>query len=278
MRFLFCFLMLTSVSQASQNVVIVFDDSSSMTAIMPGSNLSRMDTAKNALKQVVGTLKSDTNLGIVLLNGRTKKWIVPFGLLNKNEAVSSIAQVVPNGRTPLGEAMKLGCDVLLEHRKKEHVGEYRLLIVTDGEANDPQLVESYLKDILVRGVVVDAIGVDMQANHSLATKVHHYRRGDSQKQLAEAIQASFAESNNQQDSAADFDIIKSIPEDAADVLLKSLRITNTPIGEQEVSVDPVPISNNIVPQRDDASVLCMGFLVAIILATFIIVICKFIVP
>ena len=72
--------------------------------------------------------------------------------------------------------MKKGADTLLKARKSQYgYGSYRLLVVTDGEASDPGLVERFTPDIISRGIITDVIGVDMNKAHTLATKVHSYR-------------------------------------------------------------------------------------------------------
>ena len=63
-----------------------------------------------------------------------------------NGAIDSITS---QGGTPLGEYMKQGADALLDARKKQFgYGTYRLLVVTDGEANDAGLVDGYTPDII----------------------------------------------------------------------------------------------------------------------------------
>jgi hypothetical protein len=231
-------LALAAPAQASQNVVIVFDDSGSMnTGLRSNPSVSRMDAAKTALTSVVQQLPADTKLGLVCLNGgwQPDQWLIPLAPLNRDLALQKISQLGPTGGTPLGGCMKAGADGLLALREKEHYGNYRLLIVTDGEANDSNLVEAYLPDILTRGVQVDAIGVDMASDHSLATKVHNYRRGDDPNQLQQAIAATFAETTGSGDGAAeDFAIVAALPDGAADKYLKALQeVSNAPIGERK---------------------------------------------
>ena len=75
--------------------------------------------------------------------------------------------------------MKQGADALLDARKKQFgYGTYRLLVVTDGETDDAGLVDGYTPDIISRGITIDAIGVEMQSQHTLATMVHSYRSAD----------------------------------------------------------------------------------------------------
>jgi hypothetical protein len=120
---------------------------------------------------------------------------------------------------------------LLEARKQQIYGTYRLLVVTDGEANDPNLVDAYLPDIQSRGLIMDVIGVDMGSDHSLATRVSNYRRADDDSALQQAISEVFAEtSTNNQDSEADFEMLAALPDEFASGALKALAASgNEPI-------------------------------------------------
>jgi len=116
--------------------------------------------------------------------------------------------------------------------------------VTDGEAGDAELVEQYLPDIISRGLVVDVIGVDMQQNHSLATKVQTYRRADDASSLQQAISAvvlgeSTADASDAGES--DFAILQGLPSEVAAVILKTLAEQGDhPIGQQRETGPPEP--------------------------------------
>lgn len=267
MKNLICAILLTFSMpvMAGQNVVIVFDDSGSMgTPLRSNGRITRMEAARTALIEVVSKLPDDTNLGIVLLNGDWQNWKVPFGTLNKQNAISKIQTIGPTGGTPLGGCMKVGTDVLMQHREKQRYGIYKLLIVTDGEANDQNLVDLYTPDIVSRGLTVDVIGVDMMSTHTLATKVNNYRKADDPNSLKVAIAATFAEtSGDDKSSNDDFSIIAAIPEKMAPKLLQAIQVnSNYPIGEARPTVK---IDNNgaitVVQQSEKSNpisiVLCV---------------------
>lgn len=248
MNKLMCFaiLLVTTTTFATDNVVVVLDNSSSMAQSMSGG--TRMTVAKKALSTVLGNLKDDVRVGVVLLNPTPvakNNWLIPLGQVNPAEAVKKINELRENGGTPLGYYMKVGADALLELRAKEHYGNYRLLVVTDGEANsdDAPKLEAYLPDIQRRGIAVDVIGLDMRGEHSLATKVASYRRGDDPASLTKAIAASFSAetSANNQGSAGetDFELLAGLQSDVASAIVKAVTSqSNQPIGEKnEVKQD-----------------------------------------
>jgi len=214
---------------AGDNVVIVLDDSGSMNEKMAGG-IRRIDAAKSAIAQVLKQFPADTKLGLMLLNGDRAKehWAIPLEHLSVVQATKRVEAVKADGGTPLGERMREGADALLRLREKQVYGNYRLLIVTDGEASDKKQLELYLPDVLARGLSVDAIGVDMKQNHSLATRVHSYRRADDAAALSKAIEEVFAEkvdsvsSNNQ----ADFALLESLDDSTAIEALRTLAKPN----------------------------------------------------
>lgn len=220
--------------RASDNIVIVLDDSGSMREKMKGSKAHRMEAAKQALISVVKQLKPDTKLGVRLLNGArgNKHWIIPLGPISTNQAIASIEAVKADGGTPLGDALREATDELLRLRETQKYGVYRLLVITDGEANDANLLEAFLPDILSRGVVVDAIGVDMRQDHTLATRVHSYRRANDDEALKRAVVEVLAESSfsGNDTSDADFQLLDALDDQTAIEALAALAsIDNGPI-------------------------------------------------
>ena len=223
---------------ADQNVVVILDDSGSMDDRMrtKDGRVKKIKAAKSALVGVLNQLPPDTNVGVLTLNSQLDgtNWIIPIdSAMESGERSQRIQQIRAVGSTPLGQFMKIGADELLNTRDSKVYGVYRLLIVTDGEANDSQLVDSALPDILSRGLTVDVIGVDMKSDHSLATRVHSYRRADDNDALAQALSEVFGETSaNDQDAAADFEILAALPEGFAEQALEALSSKgNTPISE-----------------------------------------------
>jgi hypothetical protein len=231
-----------------QNIVVVFDDSTSMMARF--GDTSRMISAKKALATVVETFQSNTNIGIVTLNGKQNEkqerwdeanWCSPFDKLDVPTVIRNLNQIQPHGNTPLGACMKVGTDVLLAKRAKQKYGIYRLLIITDGEASDPDLVERYLPDIMSRNIYVDVIGVGMKGTHALANRVSSYKKANDPEQLATALQTSLAEVSYEDANAADkdFKMLEGLPDGVSVKIIEALSdFENQPIGEKQTSSSP----------------------------------------
>jgi hypothetical protein len=225
-----------SLASASQTVVVVLDDSGSMKQPMrdSGGAIRRIEAAKQALARVIDGLPQDTQLGIFLLNQRYRgsPWLVPLGPIDARPTANLLRQIRADGGTPLGASLKSAADALLAARQRQVYGQFRLLVVTDGEANDPDLLSSFLPDILSRGITLDVIGVDMQAEHSLASRAHSYRRADDPSSFAKALQEVFAEtqsvddlSKTDNDSQSTFEMLDGLPDDGtAKAILSAMAI------------------------------------------------------
>jgi len=210
-----------------QTVVVLLDDSGSMDERMRGQaeRIARMDAAKEALVSVLAQLPPTTRVGVLTLNSQRdgSNWVVPLGPVETANWRSKIEELEAGGGTPLGEFLKSGADALLAARAVRPYGIYRLLIVTDGEANDPMLVDSYLPVILARGLMVDVIGVDMDGEHSLARRAHSYRRADDAAALQRALAEVFAEASPDDGTLeADFELLAGLPDEFATEAVKVL--------------------------------------------------------
>jgi uncharacterized protein YegL len=198
----------------------------------------RMKVAKQALRKVIDQLSAETKLGVLLLNGSKREdgWLVPLGPLDRFVAADRVEKVKADGGTPLGGAMKTAMDQLLAMRAKQPVGDYRMLVVTDGEATDKNVLSRYLPDIVARGIVVDVIGVDMKSDHTLASKSHSYRRANDAASFEKALTEIFAESSmaSTDTGGSDFDLISGLPDQfATDALAALASIRNEPIDQTQ---------------------------------------------
>jgi hypothetical protein len=224
------------------NIMIVVDDSGSMDDKMSdanGNKIQRMEAAKVALKEVLKNVDNDTYIGIVAFH---MGWIFKLGPKDDAALNAGIDSLQPSGGTPLGEFIKFGGDCLLNQRQSQHnYGTYRLLIVTDGQANDN--VEGYALEVMARGITVDVIGVDMDKDHALATITHSYRNAKDPSSLKAAIAEVLAEVPNTGDGSAGreaFELLAPLPDGFAEQVLYALANSgNYPIGESAPTAQQV---------------------------------------
>lgn len=238
-----------SAQESHDSVVIVLDGSGSMEGSMGGGR-SKMQAAKAALQRVVSQLDENTHVGILAFGSvGAARWLYPLGPVEDFDALKSgIRRIQAAGGTPLGQCIKLGADALLEDRRQQYgYGSYTLLVVTDGEANDPWFVDEYAPEIVARGIRLDVIGVAMKKAHTLANTAHSYRRADDPESLERAVSDVFAEVTAASTDAAPgegaFELASALqPEMALEVIAALASSGNHPIG------DPPP-----APAAEEAS-------------------------
>ena len=248
---------------AADHVVVVLDASGSMAGAFPGDRQqrSKMDVAKAALAGVLADVPPATRVGVAVFEGRNVPgggpWVVPINSADADAARAALAPIGPQGGTPLGEFLKIGADALLAARADARgYGTYRLLVVTDGQANDPDLVDQYLPDVLSRGIAVDVIGVAMDADLPLAQDVTSYRRADDPAALARELADVFAEVGGGASSIdalpADeaFATLAPLPDDAAADLLAALAES----GNQPIGTARAPRATPVPPGQDRPAV------------------------
>jgi len=239
--------------QAADNVVVVLDASGSMSDGMvtkDNQRTTRMDAAKRVLKSTLLNLPKDSNVGILVFP--RQNWVYELGVIEPKRLNKAIDEIYSSGGTPLGQYMKYGADALLQQRKSDPYGSYKLLIVTDGEANDSYEVENNMNLILARGIVVNTIGVDMAQDHQLATKSNSYANAADPQALLHEVETALKAEISEDDVASEemFETISFLPSDSVDVILTSItKIQNQPIGEMP------PVEESSVEESYDSSTI-----------------------
>jgi hypothetical protein len=229
----------------TDNVVIVLDASGSMGEAMrdvSGKNVRKIDAAKAAIREAVKQLPAGTNIGLLVFSakGVTDPWVYPLGPRDDARLLGALKGLEPGGGTPLGTYMKIGADRLLEERQKQrNYGNYRMLVVTDGEANEDRrpecMVDFVTPEMRTRGIRVDAIGVAMDSQHTLATKVNSYRNANNPAALAKAVHEVLAErlSTSDKDDEKIYRELAGFPDEVAVAMVQALSVMpNQPLGER----------------------------------------------
>lgn len=231
----------------TENIVIILDASGSMKdKFSSDQTKTKMAAAKEALRQVVRKIPDGTNIGVLVFSGTNtqKNWVYPLSPKDDDELMKAISLPRPGGGTPLGNYIKIGADRLLEQREKQYnYGSYRLLVVTDGQATDPEAVKTYTPEVMDRQIRIDVIGVDMRQDHMLATVVDSYRRADNPGQLVKVVSEILAETSNTGTNTSGedvFEFIAPLTENVALSLITAITKVpgNTPIGKQPMTPEP----------------------------------------
>ncbi len=245
------------------NIVVILDASGSMQDKFSGDRTkSKMEAAKAALQEVLSKVPEDTHIGLLVFSGANirNEWVYPLGPKDTQKLIAAIDLPIPSGNTPLGKYIRIGANRLLEQREKQYnYGNYRLLVVTDGEASDADKVKHYTPEILNRQIRIDVIGVDMKTDHMLANVVDSYRKADNPGELVAAVSQILAETGGTGTDVSGEDAFEYIaplsPEIAADLIQRlTTAPSNTAITLKRAAATPTrptPPRTAPTPQRQD---------------------------
>ena len=225
------------------NIVVILDASGSMQDKFSGDRTkSKMEAAKAALQEVLSKIPDDTHIGLLVFSGANirNEWIYPLGPKDTQKLTAAIHLPQPGGNTPLGKYIRIGANRLLEQREKQYnYGNYRLLVVTDGEASDADKVKHYTPEILNRQIRVDVIGVDMKTDHMLANVVDSYRKADNPGELVAAVSQILAETDDTGTDVGGEDAFEYIAPLSSEIAADLIQQLTTPPSNTSIAVKPM---------------------------------------
>ena len=263
------------------NIVVILDASGSMQDKFSGDRTkSKMEAAKAALQEVLANIPDGTQIGLLVFSGANihNEWVYPLGPKDTEKLIAAIRLPQPSGDTPLGKYIRIGANRLLEQREKQYnYGNYRLLVVTDGEASDADKVKHYTPEILNRQIRIDVIGVDMKTDHMLANVVDSYRKADNPGELVAAVSQILAETGGTGTDVGGEDAFEYIaplsPEIAADLIQQlTTPPSNTSIEVKRAAVKPSPTTpqkTSTPQQRNDEKQSTIWFVIILVVLSVI---------
>jgi Ca-activated chloride channel family protein len=141
---------------ASGALVIVLDNSSSMTAV-DFQPFSRLEAAKRSLKSFLTRLP-ETGIGVVALAGAPQ--IVTPVTRDRRFVLSALDRIVPASLEDDGTAIGAGTASAVNRLRNGRGAPCRLLLITDGVSNRGNVSSADAADVArIMGVRVDAIGI-----------------------------------------------------------------------------------------------------------------------
>lgn len=179
------------------NYYLVLDGSGSMQDSRCSGNQSKMDAAKAAVARFATQIPTDANLGLAVFDGNGLSERMPLRQVNQATFQQEVKKVQANGGTPLMSAVSLGYGALeRQARSQLGYGEYHLVLITDGEANENEDPTSAVRQVLEASpVVIHTIGFCIGTDHSLNQPGRiDYRAADDPDALAQSLTAVLAES------------------------------------------------------------------------------------
>ena len=264
------------------NIVVILDASGSMHDKFSGDlTKSKMEAAKAALQEVLAKVPDDTRIGLLVFSGTNiqNEWVYPLGEKDTQKLIAAIHLPQPSGNTPLGKYIRIGANRLLEQREKQYnYGNYRLLVVTDGEASDGDKVKHYTPEILNRQIRIDVIGVDMKTDHMLANVVDSYRKADNPGELVAAVSQILAETGDTGTDVSGEDVFEYITPLSSEIAADLIQRLTTPPSNTAIAVKPMEATppqattprQTPTPQRDDLENQSTPWLVILLVSLFVI--------
>jgi Ca-activated chloride channel family protein len=182
----------------ARNFYFLFDCSGSMDGAC--SNKRKIEGAKEAMLRFLKNVPTDANIGLLGFGLETSngcREILPLGKNDYASLESAISPLEPTGDTPLGEAISIGTEKLVEQYKKQlGYGEYRLVVITDGEANDTREMVNACKNLSRFGFVsLYSIGLCMDRGNPLKDFSLSSRDASNYDELEEALIETAAETD-----------------------------------------------------------------------------------
>jgi len=177
-----------------RNFYFVFDGSGSMKDQPPsaGQFNTKIEGAKWAVKEFMKTVPNDVNLGLFVFDSNGEREVLPLGSNHRKEFLEDIDAVDPAGSTPLGDAIGKGAKALVkEYKRQLGYGDYRLIVITDGEASDN--INKGIAKAEKYNMPIYTIGFGIGQGHSLRKHSVSYKSADSAKELKDALQEAAAE-------------------------------------------------------------------------------------
>ncbi len=180
----------------TKNFYFLFDGSGSMGESC--SEKTKIDGAKEAAIKFLEKLPENSNIGLLVFGTKTEGECteeLPLTLNGKEQFKAAINRIQPSEGTPLGEAITIGTQKLVEQYKKQlGYGEYRLIVVTDGECNGAMdMTDACITMSRYEFIAMYSIGLCLDKTHDLKSFAISYRDANNYDDLQKALEQSVAE-------------------------------------------------------------------------------------
>lgn len=164
---------------------------------------NRLQGAQWAVRQFLAKVPDEVHIGLYLFDARGRRQVVPLGTGNRGEFLNAVDGIWAGGGTPLADAIVLATDELVaQYQHQLGYGEYRLVVVTDGQADKIPQAAAYAERF---GMPIYAIGLCIEEDHPLRRHAVSYRAADSFEDLAQGLEETLAE-------LPSFDATEFVPE------------------------------------------------------------------
>lgn len=194
------------------NIMVVLDMSGSMNeSNCAGDFDTKAVAAKSVLRDWVGGLKRETNLGLIIFDGTGTNVHLPLGRDNRSEFVSLAENSTPQGGTPLKNGVTMAANELEKQASlQQGYGRYKMMVITDGAHSFGQDPSGPLKDIFgnpANPIEINTVGFCITDSALNQPGLTNYQSAKNPEELREGLNSVLAEST-------DFNAIEEFDDDA----------------------------------------------------------------
>jgi len=180
----------------ARNFYFIFDGSGSMGSPPPSAGdqsfSTKLQGAKWAVDRFMEHVPDDVHFGLWVFDSRGSREVVALGPEKRGDFLAAIRATRSGGGTPLAHAIRKGTDQLVAQYKRQlGYGEYRLVVVTDGQADGIPDAAAYAERF---GIPIYTIGFCVGEHHPLREFSVSYRTANSAEDLKQGLEQAVAES------------------------------------------------------------------------------------
>jgi hypothetical protein len=158
---------------------------------------NRIRAAKTAATELVNKLPPEVAIGLYVFDADGEGERVPLGLNNREKVLAQIQGIQAGSGTPLGAACVSGTQTLAAKRAMQlGYGEFRLIVLTDGEASDSlKPFARKMQSLLDQGesIPLYTIGFQLAGDHALRKWSVFYQNAQNLEELKKALADATAE-------------------------------------------------------------------------------------
>ena len=154
---------------------------------------TKIAAARWAIGEFLRQVPPDDRIGLYVFDRGGQREVVPLGTGNRDQFLAAVKAVYADGGTPLAEAIITGVQRLVGQREKQlGYGDFRLVVVTDGEATGRRL-EDGTAYALANRIPIYTIGFCVGRSHALFRSSVSYRAANSPAELQRGLEDTLGE-------------------------------------------------------------------------------------
>ncbi|MFN7973347.1 MAG: vWA domain-containing protein [Acidobacteriota bacterium] len=182
----------------ARNFYVVFDGSGSMKERKCSGSFDRkIAAAQWAFHEFLAAVDPSVNLGLLVFDKRGMREQVPLGPGTRAAVEKAVDAVNAGEGTPLGPAIRQAVMALEEQREVQlGYGEYNIVVVTDGIADDVRAMRDAVKLANNEGFLLHTIAFCIPQASDLKTGAYSFRSADNPEELKAAVIGVLAESED----------------------------------------------------------------------------------